>query len=128
MTILPHWYHCRRNLPLGSHIAGSGHPAKFLHYILYQNFYVRIQMGYKNFKSCTVYFENFMKQISNSVPLFICYFSHLFLKFCHSSAFQTLSVRSVYIKNINSSGISSQQIWIIQWKTIQRAMKKPHTR
>ena len=48
------------------------------------------------------------------------------LKVCHSSAFQTISRRSVYIKIINySDSISANVNNTIQTK--QHAMKKPHS-
>ena len=48
------------------------------------------------------------------------------LKVCHSSAFQTISRKSVYIKNINhSDSISANLNNTIQTK--QHAMKKPHS-
>ena len=47
-------------------------------------------------------------------------------KVCHSSAFQTISRRSVYIKIINhSDSISANLYNTIQTK--QHAMKKPHS-
>ena len=48
------------------------------------------------------------------------------IKVCHSSAFQTISRRSVYIKIINhSDSISANLKNTIQTK--QHAMKKPHS-
>ena len=48
------------------------------------------------------------------------------LKVCHSSAFQTISRRSIYIKIINySDSISANLNNTIQTK--QHAMKKPHS-
>ena len=55
------------------------------------------------------------------------YFNLLFsLKVCHSSGFQTISHRSVYIKIINySDSIKANLNNTIQTK--QHAMKKPHS-
>ena len=51
-----------------------------------------------------------------------------FLKVCHSSAFQTISVRSVYIKIINYSGnILAITDLNNTMQTKQDTMKKPHS-
>ena len=53
-------------------------------------------------------------------------FLYFLLKVCHSSAFQTISCRSVYIKIINySDSISANLNNTIQTK--EHAMKKPHS-
>ena len=48
------------------------------------------------------------------------------LKACHSSSFQTISRRSVYIKIINYSGSILVNVNSTM-KTKQHAMKKPHS-
>ena len=116
------------------HARPSVHPHKFLglccvriqtlthnqyHWVLNWFRWILARVGCKNTPTCKCFLQPVGVNIDNNSFI-------LYLKVCHSSAFQTISRRSVYIKIINNiDSISANLNKTIQTK--QHTMKKPQS-